>query len=147
MHNDRPVLYDPINVNVTVKGRVLMDFAPDKIVSITKNEDNFISVTGGKGDVLLTVNANDSGEAEVSLLQSSPSLGYLRDLAERRALFELLITDTNNDGAFIINTQYAYVKKIPDIIRGGREGASIPVVFGIPYLERRVPGVSEILAA
>jgi hypothetical protein len=79
-------------------------------------------------------------------MSSSPSISFLRELAERRALFELLIIDNNNDGAFVVSCKDCIIVKTPDLMRG-REIGDITIQFFIPYLERRIPGVNEILAA
>lgn len=72
--------YDPKKVNVIVGGRVITGFASDGVVTLAKSEDSVTPSVGAKGDVTYSENANESGTVSLTLMSTSSSLSYLRDL-------------------------------------------------------------------
>ena len=76
--------YDPKKVNVIVGGRTITGFAADGVVSVTKNEDSITPAVGAKGDVTYSENANESGTIAITLMSTSSSLSYLRELEAGR---------------------------------------------------------------
>lgn len=76
--------YDPKKVNVIVGGGTITGFAADGVVSVTKNEDSITPAVGAKGDVTYSENANESGTIAITLMSTSSSLSYLRELEAKR---------------------------------------------------------------
>lgn len=77
--------YDPKKVNVIVAGRAITGFASDGVVTLSKNEDSVTPSVGAKGDVAYSENANESGTIALTLMSTSYSLPYLRELEAKRA--------------------------------------------------------------
>ena len=95
--------YDPKKVNVAVAGRIITGFASDGVITITKSEDSVIPSVGAKGDVAYSENANESGTIAITLMSTSSSLAYLRQLEASRQAVNINITDANDADSFFIN--------------------------------------------
>ena len=109
--------YDPKKVNVIVGGRVITGFASDGVVTLAKSEDSVTPSVGAKGDVAYSENANESGTVSLTLMSTSSSLSYLRDLEAKRRAVNVSITDANDDTAFTMNEDNCRITKMPDVAR------------------------------
>ena len=98
--------YDPKKVNVIVGGRTITGFAADGVVSVTKNEDSITPAVGAKGDVTYSENANESGTIAITLMSTSSSLSYLRELEAKRRAVNVTISDVNDADAFTLSAEY-----------------------------------------
>ena len=107
--------YDPKKVNVIVGGRVITGFASDGVVTLAKSEDSVTPSVGAKGDVTYSENANESGTVSLTLMSTSSSLSYLRDLEAKRRAVNVSITDANDDTAFTMNEDNCRITKMPDV--------------------------------
>lgn len=128
--------YDPKKVTVAVGGRAVTGFANDGIITITHNEDRTTPSVGAQGDVAYSENANNTGNAALTLMSTSASLGYLRDICAKRKEVRLDITDANNDDAIHVSEERCRILKMPDTPRG-REQTTITVNLFIPDLNYR----------
>ena len=125
--------YDPKKVNVIVNGRVLTGFAADGVVTLTKNEDSVTPSVGAKGDVTYTENANESGTAAITLMATSSSLPYLRNLEARRTPVNLSISDVNDADSFTMNEDDCRILKMPDLGRQKEQG-TVTVNVYVPHM-------------
>lgn len=128
--------YDPKKVNVIVGGRVITGFASDGVVTLAKSEDSVTPSVGAKGDVTYSENANESGTVSLTLMSTSSSLSYLRDLDAKRRAVNVSITDANDDTAFTMNEDNCRITKMPDVARQ-KEQATVTVTIFVPSMTIR----------
>lgn len=128
--------YDPKKVNVIVGGRVITGFASDGVVTLAKSEDSVTPSVGAKGDVAYSENANESGTVSLTLMSTSSSLSYLRDLEAKRRAVNVSITDANDDTAFTMNEDNCRITKMPDVARQ-KEQATVAVTIFVPSMTIR----------
>ena len=128
--------YDPKKVNVIVGGRVITGFASDGVVTLAKSEDSVTPSVGAKGDVDYSENANESGTVSLTLMSTSSSLSYLRDLEAKRRAVNVSITDANDDTAFTMNEDNCRITKMPDVARQ-KEQATVTVTIFVPSMTIR----------
>ena len=128
--------YDPKKVNVIVGGRVITGFASDGVVTLAKSEDSVTPSVGAKGDVTYSENANESGTLSHTLISTSSSLPYLRDLEAKRRAVNVSITDANDDTAFTMNEDNCRITKMPDVARQ-KEQATVTVTIFVPSMTIR----------
>ena len=124
--------YDPKKVNVIVGGRTITGFAADGVVSVTKNEDSITPAVGAKGDE----NANESGTIAITLMSTSSSLSYLRELEAKRRAVNVTISDVNDADAFTLSADNCRVMKMPDLTRN-KEQSTITVNIYAPSVVPR----------
>lgn len=128
--------YDPKKVNVIVGGRAITGFASDGVVTLAKSEDSVTPSVGAKGDVAYSENANESGTVSLTLMSTSSSLPYLRDLEAKRRAVNVSITDANDDTAFTMNEDNCRITKMPDVARQ-KEQATVTVTIFVPSMTIR----------
>ena len=128
--------YDPKKVNVIVGGRVITGCASDGVVTLAKSEDSVTPSVGAKGDVTYSENANESGTVSLTLMSTSSSLPYLRDLEAKRRAVNVSITDANDDTAFTMNEDNCRITKMPDVARQ-KEQATVTVTIFVPSMTIR----------
>lgn len=128
--------YDPKKVNVIVGGRAITGFASDGVVTLAKSEDSVTPSVGAKGDVTYSENANESGTVSLTLMSTSSSLSYLRDLEAKRRAVNVSITDANDDTAFTMNEDNCRITKMPDVARQ-KEQATVTVTIFVPSMTIR----------
>lgn len=128
--------YDPKKVNVIVGGRTITGFAADGVVSVTKNEDSITPAVGAKGDVTYSENANESGTIAITLMSTSSSLSYLRELEAKRRAVNVTISDVNDADTFTLSADNCRVMKMPDLTRN-KEQSTITVNIYAPSVVPR----------
>lgn len=112
--------YDINDVHLIVNNNIITGFSDGTVISIEKEEDNFETHVGVKGEVDFTETHNNIHTVTITLKQTSPSVGMLKTLANRRgkaAEVPLRVIDLNDDGGsrrFFGGTR-ARVKKMPNI--------------------------------
>lgn len=106
-------VYDAQEAVVQINGRVMVDFGDGEFVSWTKDEENFAAKTSANGTVGVAVNHSQIGTVTYRPMQGSPEIGFLNDLANRRAQFPIYV---NSGGDFpeIISGTRCQIKKTPD---------------------------------
>lgn len=114
--------YDPMDVNVIVDGTILTGFADGEFVTVEKDEENFTSYVGAKGEVTRAKNANNMGKITVTLKHTSPSNAFLSQLAKRKDAFPANVVDLNADGAANAGGTNCYIEKPANIARGAETG-------------------------
>lgn len=128
--------YDPKKVTVIVGGRTITGFAADGIVTITKNEDSVTPSVGAKGDVTYSENANESGTVALTLMSTSSSLSYLREIEAKRQAVSVNISDANDADAFTLAADNCRVMKMPDLARQ-KEQSTVTVNIYVPSVVPR----------
>lgn len=128
--------YDPKKVNVVINSKAITGFGTDSVIKITRNEDIVTTSVGVKGDVTYNENANESGNIEITLMGTSSSLPYLRNLALKRTPLSVAITDANDVGAVNVAEEQCRLLKPPDIDRA-KEAGSVTMNIFVPSLNYR----------
>ena len=114
--------YSFTNVAVAVNGVTLSGFgAGDDVIQGRRREDAFADTVGADGLMLVTKNANRSGEFIVRLLQGSRDNAYINALflAQEAGAFAaaaISVVDTVT-GDSAVGTQ-GYITKPADMVRG-----------------------------
>lgn len=121
--------YDPKKINVIVAGRVITGFSADGVVTLAKSEDSVTPSVGAKGDVAYSENANESGTVTLTLMSTSSSLAYLRDLEARRKAVNVTISDVNDADSFTMSEDNCRITKMPDIARVKEHGTATVTIF------------------
>lgn len=110
--------YDPQKIAVIFHGRPLSGFAKGTFVKVSRSADSFSPYTGSDGEAARTASADDSGEIEVTLMQTSMSNDYL---SSELALDELTRNNTgpallsDSWGDTLVSGDGAYLKKYADV--------------------------------
>lgn len=73
--------YSQANHSVTVNGKALQDFAGDECITWEFVNGDKVSVTEGFDGTKLSIGAGSAGRITVKLKPTSPSIGYLTNLA------------------------------------------------------------------
>lgn len=128
--------FDPKDINVIFGGVVLTGFAENTFVTAERMEDMFTEYVGAKGEVSMSETSNNTGEITVTLENTSPSVRYLNNMANKRgnsAIAPIQIVDLNN-GTTIISGTEGRVRK-PAAYEGGKEISEREFVIFVPELE------------
>ena len=128
--------YDPKKVNVILNGKAITGFASDGVITVTRNEDIVTTQVGAKGDVAYSENANESGNIALTLMGTSSSLPYLRQLAVKRTPVSVTITDANDVGSVNVAEEQCRILKPPDIARA-KEVGTVTINIFVPSLNYR----------
>lgn len=128
--------YDPKKVTVTVNGRALTGYATDGVITVSHNEDSVTPSVGAQGDVTYAENANNSGNAAITLASTSSSLGELRDLCARRVPINLAVADANKADNVHVSAEDCRILKMPDTPRQ-KDQTTVTVNIFIPDLNYR----------
>ena len=126
--------YDPMKTSVVVDGLIIPGFSDASMVVITRNEDIVTTTVGTQGDVVYSENANRSGVITLSLMVTSSSLDYLRNLAKARKEFMIVISDANKTPTEVISAGRCRITKIPDTKKEKTAG-SVDVTIFAPVIE------------
>ncbi len=128
--------YNPRKVNLILNGKVITGFASDGVITISRNEDIVTTTVGVKGDVAYSENANESGNIAFTLMETSSSLPYVRELALKRKAIQVTITDANDAGAVQVAEEDCRILKPPDANRAKEVGGPQVNIF-VPFLNFR----------
>ena len=126
--------YDPMKTSVVVDGLIITGFSDASMVVITRNEDIVTTTVGTQGDVVYSENANRSGVITLSLMVTSSSLDYLRNLAKARKEFMIVISDANKTPTEVISAGRCRITKIPETKKEKTAG-SVDVTIFAPVIE------------
>ena len=89
--------YDARDVSVIINGTYITGFSEGSFISTEKDEENYITHVGAKGEVARARNANPLGTITLELKSTSPSNGFLNQLAKSKDLFEIEVIDANEN--------------------------------------------------
>ena len=99
---------------------------------------------GAKGDVTYSENANESGTVSLTLMSTSSSLSYLRDLEAKRRAVNVSITDANDDTAFTMNEDNCRITKMPDVARQKEQATVTVTIFVTSMFKNCVVSPAEV---
>lgn len=136
MSNKTVTSYDPQKVNVIVAGRVITGFASDGVVNLTRNSDSVTPAVGAKGDVAYSENADETGTVALTLMSTSASLAYLRELEAKRKMVSVSVQDKNDSDGFVMACDNCRVLKMPDANRAKEQG-TVTVNIYVPSMVLR----------
>lgn len=125
--------YDPEKVVVTINGVFITGFSEKSKIEIERNEDSAGVKVGVDGGVHYSINNNITGKAKLTLMTTSPSLSYIRDLEHNNTLFTLAIADMNDVGQNIASDECIILKRPKTAINKDVEEQEIEIF--IPYFD------------
>lgn len=137
--------YDPKLVTVVFGSNILTDFADD-IISVEFTEDTYSTVVGADGRVARVRNQNMSGEATITLKQSSMSNDILSaaanaDITGGGGVFPFSMQD--HTGNTVCSSANAWVKKIPAVKRS-KDMQNMEWVLSLDRVQVSVGGIPLI---
>lgn len=109
-------VYDPDLVSIALGNMFLTGFAEDAKVEIEKNEDDVFTNVGLGGDTTYSETADRTAKAKISLMNSSPCLPRIYEMAKNREFFPLSIVDMNDDSENVACEQCRIIKR-PNVVR------------------------------
>ena len=115
--------YDIKDVNLIIDGKVITGLGEGTPIQAEKNEDNFTTQVGAKGETTFSETHDKTGTITVSVKNTSPSYPYLVELANRRgenAVISAEIVDLNTN-AVEAGGNEARVLKPADMELGNEE--------------------------
>ena len=107
----KPYVYDPEAVTVPLGDMFLTGYAEDSKIELEKNEDDTIAKVGVGGDVTYTNNHDRTGKAKISLMNSSPCLPRIYEIAAGFESFSFAIIDMNDNGQNIACDDCRIIKR------------------------------------
>lgn len=130
--------YAPKDVVVSWNGIPITGFAEGTFVTMKRSSESKKKSVGGQGDVCITMNADTSGEVELTLMQSSPANGLLAAALHAEELLKvptvgvLLVSDPS--GAVLGLSKNAFLMSFPssDV---GDEATDRTWMFGCENLD------------
>lgn len=128
--------YDPRKVNLILNGKVITGFTSEGVIKISRNEDIVTAAVGVKGDVAYSENANESGNIAFTLMETSSSLPFVRELALKRKSVQVTITNANDMGAVQVAEEDCRVLKPADANSDKEVGGEQINIF-VPFLNFR----------
>lgn len=136
--------YDPKKIVITFGGRQITGYADGSFVTVRRNADGWSLQMGTDGEGTRSKSNDNSGQVEISLMQSSLSNDFLSQIAisdqvANAGLLPLLVKDV--DGNFLATAEQAFIKKLPDS-EFGREAASRSWIIETDNLVEFIGGVA-----
>lgn len=135
-----PKSYRADEVNVTFGGKLISGYGEDEFVAIAMAKPRVEKTVGADGEVAMSINADKSGEATITLMPTSDSNDVFQDLLDRNErgpgikYYPLIIRDLNGRAKF--SAPHATVSEEPAITyKRGVEMRAWKLVFA-----RRDPG-------
>lgn len=130
MANKRVRTYDPELTTIQLGSMFLTGFAEDGKIEVEKNEDNHIAKVGVDGVVSRTKNHDKTATAKITLMNTSPCLPAIYDLAKGYQIFPFSLVDMNDNGRNISCNECWIVKEPTSKV--GKEADSVEFEVYIP---------------
>lgn len=124
--------YNPKLVSLIVDGLHFTGFADGTFIGAERNEDSRIPHVGVHGDVTISESADKTGTITATLMQSSPSLRYARQLAKSGKEFPVQIVDANTQTLRAGGTQ-AVILRTPALEYGDEVASTEVSIFVADY--------------
>ena len=105
--------YDIKDVNIIVDGVVITGLAEGSVITTEKNEDNFSTHVGVKGEVTFAETNDPTGTIAITLKNTSPQIAYLESLASRtgeNAIISVQIIDLNTNAVNVSGNECRVMK-------------------------------------
>ncbi|AOZ88130.1 DUF3277 family protein [Bacillus pumilus] len=83
--------YNPMDVTITVAGKIVTGFSEGTMVSASKDEDNFQTKMSAKGEASMAITNNRLGTITLTLSQGSPFVALLNQYANNGKQFPIWI--------------------------------------------------------
>lgn len=106
--------YDPEKVILSYGGVAITGYAEGAFIEVEKNEDNVFPYVGTQGDVGFAESCDRTGKITITLMQTSPSVKYLNDMAKKKgdsASVPVSIVDMNTNGTNCSGTKARVIKE------------------------------------
>jgi hypothetical protein len=108
--------YDPKQVLIALGPHIVTGYADGTFISIEPHGDGIVKKVGGDGEVVRTINPDDTATVTITVLQSSPTVAYCqaqhdKDRATGDGTFPVLIKDMK--GGLIFDAQDGWVTNSP----------------------------------
>ena len=108
--------YNPKKVTVSLGNHIVKGYADDTFITIDPSGDGITKKVGCDGEIVRAISPDDSYVIKLSLLQTSPTIGYLEErlAADRETgegLFPILIKDLS--GSLVFSSDSAWVVRSP----------------------------------
>jgi hypothetical protein len=134
--------YDPSQVSVVFGGIPLSGFADGTFITVMRSEDAYTKESGADGVVSRSKSSDRSGEATLTLSQTSPSNDVLSGIAlldenSNTGVLPFIIKD--NSGRTLASSGNAWIRKVSEA-SFGKELENREWVFDIADLEILVGG-------
>ena len=107
--------YDPNEVTLTLDGVFITGFQDGTFVETSKDEDNFSTKVSAQGDVAVAYTNNPLGTVTFTLSPVSPSLAYVRQLADRKTPFPVWVNRSGGEVNEKAGGTQALIKKKPGL--------------------------------
>lgn len=118
----KPKGYDPTKIKIYASGILLKDFGEDTFVKVSRTVPMRSMKVGADGNITVNKSANNTGKAEITLMNNSASNAVLKGLALLDGGFPIAIVDLNFAGDLGASTLYAWVENTPDFERAAEVG-------------------------
>ncbi|MBY8913312.1 DUF3277 domain-containing protein [Bacillus sp. YC2] len=105
--------YNPMDVSVTVDGKIVTGFSEGTMVSCSKDEENFQTKMSAKGEASMAITNNKLGTVTLTLSQGSPFVAMLNKYANTGKQFPIWVNSAGSVKEKIGGTSAA-VKKNAD---------------------------------
>ena len=125
--------YDPAQVSAVYDSRTITGFSDSSLIKIEFAEDAILPKVGGQGDTAVALNANKSGTVVFTLMQTSSSLSWLRQMAAARTRAQLTINEPSDPAGYVINSEDCYVLKVPSFATG-KDIQDVEVTIWVPEI-------------
>ena len=117
--------YDPKQVAISIGSSLLTGFADGTFVTVARNNDTWVGVSGASGEYTRAKSNDRSGTITITLLQSSVSNSILQGFATADELtssgtFPVLVKD--NNGNDLYSAEIAWIQKPSDAEFGKEVG-------------------------
>ena len=107
-----------------------------KGIEVASYDPKKVNVIVGGRTITYSENANESGTIAITLMSTSSSLSYLRELEAKRRAVNVTISDVNDADAFTLSADNCRVMKMPDLTRN-KEQSTITVNIYAPSVVPR----------
>lgn len=125
--------YDPEKVVVSLNGVYITGFSEKGKVEVERNEESASVKVGVDGGVHYATNNNITGKVKLTVMTTSPSVRYLRELERSKEEFSLSIVDLNDAGENIASDG-CRILKMPKY-QIAKDVEELEVEIFIPFLD------------
>lgn len=123
--SNRVTTYNPLQVTIALGSHIASGFADDSFVIVDPNGDGTSSKTGCDGEVVRSIDPNNTSKIKLSLLQNSKTNKFLSDMYYKdkktgKGMFPITIKDLA--GGYKFTCDSAWVSKLPSRGYGKQSG-------------------------
>jgi hypothetical protein len=126
--------YSPKDVHITTNGLIITGIAEGTFVEASRNTEKREFQVGAKGEAIVNESADDTGTIKLTLQQTSPSNGILRDLFKQNIPFPASVVDYNPNTANVFGSE-CYIKNTPGKKNGDKADKNEWEILVVDYKE------------